>query len=749
MGDVPDDDGHEAGHPEPVRLSSSERVRVEHAIEQVVARRRRRKRFRRDPVATADQHLPRAEGETEERRGDLLRAVLDRLSIAHESTYWEVENRSRWRVSLPERPGPDGDGERDDLVLAPLERRLTNVHPRELYPIRVLIRHHVLGVRPHRPRGLGLGTWEWGFTLALVAAIAGIVLAAFVGRWARSTEFLVLVASLVGLLVLAGLVGLVVSTVRSRQIVARGPGDPDGYQDGLLEAPPQNESLLRLSQSVAFVGVVLISVGGMALGLYYGTDLGTFTSFAPDGFRLLVDGEDERYEVFGRTIQLVYGSLLAMLPALLFFVFDRQLLAGIRDRWVRDLFRLHPDLWTIADVESAYGRQLDDALSGARPDGRMLGGRRTPILVATVLITLGWILLLVDTDVRRSDDGIGTAIQLITPSPSIVGFAFLGSYFFAIQLVLRGFIRRDLRPKTYTAIAVRLVVSVIVAYLVLAVDSSDVVSDRNWGFFLFFLIGVVPQTVLRRLGDFFFALVPKWGIDLGREFEGRRLGLTKLGGIDIYERTRLFNSGIDNIETLVKSDIVDLMVRTRFAAGHIVDWVDQAVLILHVPRLDGSTPTPIGPVRAGLETLGVRTASQLLDRFDEPDAAFGPNESGVAAAGRRTGYESLVDVFRRAGVADPDFALRGVIGNIRSEPTMQKVLAWREHAADNLGQRAPVAGLDVPYFTEHHLVIGDAPAGPCPVYRLRSAYHLRSRTDEVVDLRDDEAARPVEPGGRR
>ncbi|MEM9607230.1 MAG: hypothetical protein AAGA99_07380 [Actinomycetota bacterium] len=721
-------------------LSTDERVRAEDAIERIAGRPWRRRQFRRDPVGTVDKFLSQEGGGCPQPSAALTRAVVDRLSIAVESTYWEVENRSRWRVCLQEHR--DQDGKRDDLVLAPLERRLTNVHPRELYPIRVLIRHHIIGVRPHRSQALGPSSWVWGVTLALIAAMVGVVLAAFVGDWARTGEFFAVTSAVVGILLLVGLGGLVVSTLRSRRIVARGPGDPDGYQDGLLEAPTQRESLLRLSQSMAFVGVVVISVGGMGAGLYYGSDLGAFTSFAPDGFRLLADGPDERYEVFGRTIQLIYGSLLAMIPALLFFVFDRQLLAGIRDRWVRDLFRLHPDLWTISDVESAYGRRLDDALSGARPDGRMLGGRRTPILVATVFLTLGWILLLVDTDIGRSSDGVGAAIQLITPTPSIVGFAFLGSYFFAIQLVLRGFIRRDLRPRTYTTITIRLVVSVLIAYLVLAVDSDEFISDRNWGFFLFFLIGVIPQTVLRRLGDFFFAKVPQAGINLGRELEGRRLGLTKLGGIDIYERTRLFNSGVDNIETLVKTDVVDLMVQTRFAAGLVVDWVDQAVLILHVPRLGESEATQAGPVRGNLEKLGIRTASQLVDRYEEA-TSDGPLDE----ARRRSSHETLVRAFSVEGVDDAEFVLRGVVASIDAEPTMQKVRAWKRHAADNLGQRAPEAGRGAPYFTARDLVLESA-APPCPEQRPTSrcsrVFDLSDRVELVVDLREREPTTAAE-----
>ena len=39
---------------------------------------------------------------------------------------------------------------------------------------------------------------------------------------------------------------------------------------------------------------------------------------------------------------------------------------------------------------------------------------------------------------------------LLDPSPSLVTYAFLGAYFFGIQLAWQGYLRADLRPKTYT-----------------------------------------------------------------------------------------------------------------------------------------------------------------------------------------------------------------------------------------------------------------------------------------------------------
>ena len=64
--------------------------------------------------------------------------------------------------------------------------------------------------------------------------------------------------------------------------------------------------------------------------------------------------------------------------------------------------------------------------------------------------------------------------------------------------------------------------------------------------------------------------------------------LTELEGIDLYDRTRLAEEGINNVEALAHADIVDLMSSTRISAAQLVDWTDQAILYLRV----GATPAP-------------------------------------------------------------------------------------------------------------------------------------------------------------
>jgi hypothetical protein len=68
------------------------------------------------------------------------------------------------------------------------------------------------------------------------------------------------------------------------------------------------------------------------------------------------------------------------------------------------------------------------------------------VLVATVIITLGWILTLAHADpglISTESD----LLSLFQPPADPVVYAFLGTYVYALGGVLRGYVRKDLRPK--------------------------------------------------------------------------------------------------------------------------------------------------------------------------------------------------------------------------------------------------------------------------------------------------------------
>ncbi|MDQ4059136.1 MAG: hypothetical protein M3124_08450 [Actinomycetota bacterium] len=372
-----------------------------------------------------------------------------------------------------------------------------------------------------------------------------------------------------------------------------------------------------IKQVLSLIIVVLTAVGIPAATIWYGTGLDDVAQTAGSPVELF----ETSPEALGRSLQLLFMSAASLLPALMYFLFDREQLGTLRDRFLQQVFRLDPSIERLNDLRAKYGSQIDEVYGTAEASrARLLGGRLSPIIVATLLITLGWTLTLFDPDLRLSGDGGGTFLDLFVPQRSVVTFGFLGAYFFGIQLVLRSYMRGDLRAKSYSHISVRIFIVVILAWIL-----QEVVGSGNTGLLvLVFLAGIVPETALSWIREF-----PRrfgWSIKSSSGLE-ELTPLTMLEGIDLYDRTRLMDEGVTNVEALAHHDFVELMLRTRIPAARLVDWLDQAILYLHTrsrpqtEELDSNGHKadeqgggePWGrDVWASLHGYGIRTASDLL-----------------------------------------------------------------------------------------------------------------------------------------
>ncbi len=371
-------------------------------------------------------------------------------------------------------------------------------------------------------------------------------------------------------------------------------------------------------QVLTFLVVLTFCLLVPAVTLYYGANVKAVVGDITDGNATTVD----YLTLVCRTMQLVLISVASLLPALMFYQFDRDRMSTLREKFEQQIFRLDRTMKTSLDIDAKYGRQIDEIYGRERPgrSSRLQPGRRTPIFVATVLIMLGWLLVLLNPDVGLVDNE-DTIAELFEPRQTAPAFAFLGAYFFALFALLRGYVRRDLRPKSYSDISVRIVAVVILAWVLDLVFVND-----SAGLLVFaFIVGIVPQAALNKLRE-----VSQGGWSgLRREVSGPAEGLddqegpdstedgdvaaaladplplTNLQGIDLYDRTRLASEGVTNIEALAHHDLVELMLLTRIPVPRLVDWTDQAILHLHVDPGD----------RLKLKRYGIRTASDLVHAY--------------------------------------------------------------------------------------------------------------------------------------
>jgi len=308
----------------------------------------------------------------------------------------------------------------------------------------------------------------------------------------------------------------------------------------------------------------------------------------------------------GRALQLVFVLSASVLPGLLYFLFDRQCLTTLRRRFEQSIFRLDPGATTLTDVRAKYGKQMEEVYGkeDARAGHKRLNpsGTSLPILAATIFITLGWVITLPpvgEIDVTKPGD----LLALFNPQASALTFGFLGAYFFAVTDILRRYVRRDLKPKAYSAVCVRILIVAILAWVISGLPK---VVDNNMGktsslaLALIFLVGIFPETGLTYIRESVRPLTREL-FSLTEE----RGPLTNLDGVDIYDRTRLLDEGITNIEALAHHDFVDLMMETRIPVARLVDWVDQSILHLHATDAE----------RKRLRKYGIRTATDLLQVY--------------------------------------------------------------------------------------------------------------------------------------
>jgi hypothetical protein len=507
-------------------------------------------------------------------------AAAAELLPTHEHEHEHEPAVHQWTVrNLTARPlhlaGRDGIAE----LLPAFGERTSRVDPEQ-----------ELDVRAELAGGeISIDTVVWSESTSYMALLGayvwlvpiGVVVGSVWGWWAW-------VGSAAGLGALAAVVGLRQKGGRMARL-----------RSALAEAPAWG------MQTAMYLTVVLIGVVLPALAIVFGADLRTLTRHIVD----LKASGSEYLTLVGRAMQLAFISIASLLPSLLYFQFDRDRLSTLREKFVHQIFRLDPTMRTQGAITAKYGRLIDE-IYGPEQSARhrkLLPGRRAPIFVATLLIVLGWLYVLLNPEVGLTPSE-GTIGELFVPRRSAVAFAFLGAYVFTLFALLRGYVRRDLRPKSYTDISVRILAVVILAWVLELTFRDDTSGLLGFAF----LTGLVPQLGLNKIREMWLEGSAKRRArkDPAAAAFDDPLPLTDLEGIDLYDRTRLTSEGVTNIEALAHHDLIELMLQTRIPVPRLVDWTDQAILHLHVNDEDLTT----------LRSYGIRTATDLLSTRDRAEA---------------------------------------------------------------------------------------------------------------------------------
>ena len=365
--------------------------------------------------------------------------------------------------------------------------------------------------------------------------------------------------------------------------------------------------------------------------------------------------------------------LFAILPASLYFLF-----LGIRGRtlweeFVYNLKRLDafeygplPDL-AASDTKNPY-RQKFEALYGKQlllPINNRRGGVRNetlaPIFLCTIMLSLGWAAVL------RPPTALGlelhgfTAIETISHNLPVTAlkYGFVGSYFFALQMIVRRYFQDDLRTSAYVNIMVRIVVVALLVSVVHLVWPSDKSPNIEWA--LAFFIGIFPplgllliRTVVARVLGLDW-LLPSLKVDYP---------LSQLDGLNFWYEARLLEVGIEDMQNLATANIVDVMLNTRIPVGRLVDWLDQALLYIRLGEKKDAEAR-----RNSLRNVGIRSATDFVMTVKDPNCG----------QQFRNFIDSQPKDHAGKGIVDGDSVPRSqaMLKSLEGEPNLRHVQAWR------------------------------------------------------------------------
>ena len=250
--------------------------------------------------------------------------------------------------------------------------------------------------------------------------------------------------------------------------------------------------------------------------------------------------------------------------------------------------------------------------------GEVFTSETTPALVlSTVLLAVGWLSVLPpwEGDVKQLGQG-SLWSQAFDTGTKPVHYAFLGAYFFSLQMIFRRYVLRDLRASAYVALSLRIILAVLATWvlehawnLTGATTSGATATDAAQRTLLIaaFVVGVFPQVAWQYLQS---AMKTLTGAAFIVPSLDTQLPVSDLDGLTVWHKSRLEEEDIENIPNMATSNLVDFMLHTRVPANRMIDWVDQAILYTHIGAGEG-----VEERRKNLRACGVRTASSLVAAF--------------------------------------------------------------------------------------------------------------------------------------
>jgi hypothetical protein len=270
-----------------------------------------------------------------------------------------------------------------------------------------------------------------------------------------------------------------------------------------------------------------------------------------------------------------------------------------------------------------YGRKIS---AGADKNGGYTDvGTLFPVFLCTVLLAVAWTVILWNPAVVMTPVEPWATLQ----------FGYLGAYTFAISMLIRRFYQSDLRPSAYATVVIRIIVVLVIVAVMhqfFAATGQSTGVDLTAQYVTGFVVGFFPlvglQALQRMAAKVLQIVVPT----MAAEYP-----LDQLDGLNIWYEARLIEEGVEDMQNLTTINLVEVILHTRAPVGRLIDWIDQAYLLIHLNPVSRkeikqarncvNDQHGAASTRVALRRMGIRSATDLLRVFDPAIAGRLPDET--------------------------------------------------------------------------------------------------------------------------
>jgi hypothetical protein len=178
-------------------------------------------------------------------------------------------------------------------------------------------------------------------------------------------------------------------------------------------------------------------------------------------------------------------------------------------------------------------------------------------------------------------------------------YGWSGAVAYSLFMIGRRFLDYDLTPRVYIYTAIRFTLAFVIGAVVgvlLGVTTSIAGTSLDLALstvaIVAFVIGFFPERGWEFLSQAARASLRQSNRD------SREVRLSYIEGMSIFQQGRLRQDGIENVQNLATANIPALVANTPFSVGQLIDWIDQAILLVYTSDDQSRALAKLGIIRA-------------------------------------------------------------------------------------------------------------------------------------------------------